>query len=78
MANTASTTIKDIMGKVSHVTSGTTPFVVVPLEQWEQIEDMLGELASPGLVRSIIAGRAAYKAGRAVPYDRARKALGFL
>ena len=78
MTTTISTLVKDITTNVAHVKSGQTPFVVLPLEQWEQIEDMLGEIASPTLARSIVAGRVAYKAGRAVPYDRVRKSLGLL
>lgn len=76
MTTNIATLVKDITGKVSHVTSGTTPFVVLPLEQWDQIQDMLEELASPALVKSIAEGRAAYKAGHAIPYERVRKSLG--
>lgn len=76
MSTHISTLVKDITGKVSHVKSRQAPFVVLPLEQWEQIEDILEELASPALVKSIVAGRAAYKAGRVIPYDRVRKAIG--
>ena len=78
MTTAISTLVKDIASKVAHVKSGQIPFVVLPLEQWEQIEDMLKELASPALARSIAAGRVAYKAGRAIPYDRVRKTLGLL
>lgn len=76
MATNVSTLIRDITGKVSHIKNGQAPFVVLPLEQWDQIQDILEELASPTLVKSIVAGRTAYKAGRVVPYDRVRKAIG--
>lgn len=76
MTTNIATLVKNITGKVSYVKGGQTPFVVLPLEQWERIEDVLEELASPALVKSIVAGRAAYKAGRVIPYDRVRKSLG--
>jgi PHD/YefM family antitoxin component YafN of YafNO toxin-antitoxin module len=72
------TLLKDISKKRSMMKSGATPFVVLPLEQWEQIEDILEELGSPKLVKSIVEERAAYHAGRTIPYERIRKTLGLL
>lgn len=52
-----------------------SPFVVLPLELWEQIEDTLAELGSPRLLKTIVAGRAANRRGRIVPYAQLRKTL---
>lgn len=68
------TLIKKISKK--HAVVKGTPFVVLPLELWEQVEDALAELTSLKLAKSITRGRMAHKAGRAIPYSRVRKQLG--
>ena len=64
------------VSKKRSVMKGGAPFVVLPLELWERIEDVLAELASPRLAKQIAQERAAYKSGRALPYSRVRKQLG--
>ena len=47
------------------VTNRSTPeFVAIPFEDYQGIEDILLELNSPRLKRSIASGRVEYKAGK--------------
>ena len=50
-----------------------SPFVVLPLEKWEQIEDILSELSSPRLLKSIKSARLGVTKAKA--YKDVRKAL---
>ena len=50
-----------------------SPLVVLPLEQWEQIEDILSELSSPQLLKSI--GTARKGISKAKAYRDIRKTL---
>lgn len=76
MAPHLAATMKEILRKRSVIRSGRMPVVVLPLEQWEQIEDIIHELASPKLLKSIAVGRTAKNAGRAVSYRSVRRSLG--
>ncbi|MBI4175384.1 hypothetical protein HY523_02070 [Candidatus Berkelbacteria bacterium] len=49
--------------------------VVIPLTEWQEIQDALNEAASPKLRRSVGEGRRAYAAGKAVPYQHVRRDL---
>ncbi len=48
--------------------SPTPPTVVLPLRDWEMIEDMILELSSPQLLKSIKKARQDYKKGKGVRY----------
>lgn len=58
------------------IRAGKEPFVVFPLDRWQELEDALREFVAPRLRRSVRAGRAAYRAGKTIPYDRIRQQLG--
>ena len=51
------------------------PFVIIPLEKWNIIEDILGELAAPALKKSIISGRNANRKGKAISYSYLRNSF---
>ncbi|TAL19970.1 hypothetical protein EPN90_02050 [Patescibacteria group bacterium] len=76
MAAPLASIVKDIMRQRSVVRSGRDSFIVLPLDQWEWVEDLLKERASPKLLKSIAAGRRAHKRGRSLPYARVRASLG--
>ena len=52
----------------TQIKKGKSPLVVLSLEEWRQIEDIIGELSSPRLLKSIKKARQDYKKGRAVRY----------
>ena len=57
----------------SQIKRDKSPLVVLPLEQWEQIEDILSELSSPRLLKSIKSTRLGVAKARA--YKDIRKTL---
>lgn len=57
------------------VIGGKKPFVRLPLTLWEQLEDILEELSSPKLLRSIRSARKDYKIGRGISYEKLREGL---
>lgn len=59
------------------IVGGKKPFVRLSLALWEQLEDILEELSSPRLLRSIRSVRKEYKMGRVIPYERLRKEFKF-
>jgi len=44
------------------------PLVVMSLEEWHQIEDIMEELSSPKLIKDVQKARNDYKSGRAIEY----------
>lgn len=75
---TDTTLIKQTLTSRSLIRNKDGPFVVFPLELWERLEDILMEIASPRLLRSIAAGRRAYKSGNTIAYKSFRKKLGLI
>lgn len=60
----------NVLEKIEHrVLRGKTPLVVLPLEEWKIIEDIISEISSPNLLRSIAKARKDYKRGKAVEYQ---------
>jgi PHD/YefM family antitoxin component YafN of YafNO toxin-antitoxin module len=57
----------------SKIKKSKSPFVVLPLEEWQQIEDVICELFSPQLLKSIRESRKSYK--KAKSYKEIRKSL---
>ena len=52
---------------------GNSPLVVLPLEEWQRIEDVISELSAPKLLKSIDRARKDYKNGKAVSFKTTRK-----
>ncbi|MBI2674661.1 MAG: hypothetical protein HYX22_02920 [Candidatus Yanofskybacteria bacterium] len=44
------------------------PLVIMSLEEWHQIEDIMEELSSPTLIKDVKKARSDYKKGRAIEY----------
>ena len=63
------TLLKKIEAKIK---KGSSPKVVLSLAEWHQIEDIIRELSSPQLVKSIQAARNDYKKGKAAAYKFAK------
>lgn len=58
-----------VLEKIEHrILKGRTPLVVLPLEEWKIIEDIISEISSPKLLKSINQARKDYKKGKAVEY----------
>lgn len=53
----------------AEIKRGKSPLVVLSLEEWRQIEDIISELSSPQLLKSVARARLDYKKGRAIPYQ---------
>lgn len=62
---TTQTLLKNIESKIKN---GKSPLVVLSLAEWQQIEDIINELSSPQLLKSISQARDDYKNGGAIPY----------
>lgn len=59
----------NVLEKIEHrVIKGKTPFVVLPLEEWKIIEDIISEISSPNLLKSIAKARKDYKKSKTVEY----------
>ena len=59
----------NVLEKIEHrVLKGKTPLVVLPLEDWKIIEDIISEISSPNLLKGITKARKDYKKGKAVEY----------
>lgn len=74
MVKNTSTIIEEVMTKRA-IIRGKKPFVKLSLALWEQVEDILKELSSPRLTRSIRRARQAYQVGRAISYDKLKTEL---
>jgi len=60
----------NVLEKIEHrVFKGKTPFVILPLEEWKIIEDIISEISSPNLIKSISKARKDYKKGKAIEYN---------
>ncbi len=66
----AQTLLKNINTQIKKEKS---PLVILSLDQWQQIEDVISELASPQLLKSIREARKDYK--KAKSYKELRKNL---
>lgn len=65
--------VKEIVGKSSVIKAGKTPVVVVPLDQWHEIEDILSELGAKTLAKDIVRSRSEHVQGKSRPYISVRK-----
>lgn len=63
---TTQTLLKNIDTQIK---KGKSPLVILSLEEWRQIEDIISELSSPRLLKNISKARQDYKKGRAIPYE---------
>ncbi len=52
----------------SRIKQGQSPLVILSLEEWHQIEDIIEELSSPKLLQDIKKARDEYKKGKAIEY----------
>lgn len=52
----------------SQIKKNRSPVVVMSLDEWHQIEDLIEELSSPKLLEDIKKSRDDYKKGRVVEY----------
>ncbi|OGM99357.1 MAG: hypothetical protein A2817_01615 [Candidatus Yanofskybacteria bacterium RIFCSPHIGHO2_01_FULL_39_8b] len=52
----------------SRIKQGQSPLVILSLEEWHQIEDIIEELSSPRLLKDIKKARDDYKKRKAVEY----------
>lgn len=58
-----------VLEKIDHrILKGKTPLVVLPLEEWKIIEDIISEISSPNLLKSIAKARKDYKKSKTVEY----------
>jgi hypothetical protein len=62
---TSNSLLKNIKTQIA---KGKSPLVVLPLEEWQKVEDVLEELSSPMLQKTISKAREDYKKGKAIPY----------
>ncbi len=53
------------------VTKGQQPSVILPLNDWQLVEDMILELSSPRLAKSILRARSDYKKNKGIEYKPA-------
>jgi len=63
---TTQTLLKNIDTQIK---KGKSPLVILTLEEWRQVEDIINELSSPRLLKSINKARQSYKKGRLIPYE---------
>lgn len=52
----------------SQIKKSKSPLVIMSLEEWHQIEDILEEASSPRLIKDIKKARDDYKKGKAIEY----------
>lgn len=62
---TTQTLLKNIETKIK---KGKSPLVVLSLSEWQQIEDVINELSSPQLLKSMTQARDDYKKGKIITY----------
>lgn len=62
---TTQTLLKNIETKIKKSKS---PLVVLSLSEWQQIEDVINELSSPQLLKSMTRARDDYKKGKTITY----------
>lgn len=59
------TVLKNINAQIKKSKS---PVVVLSLKEWQHIEDVIRELSSPKLLKTVTQAREDYKKGKAVAY----------